>query len=65
MEEKIDIVYENVKTGERYVFCGEAINTTNKVDGQEMIIYRALTNYDSPTFVRSKKEFNRKFCRVV
>ena len=53
--------FKNIKTGNIYAFVGDAINTTNKDDGKEMIIYTDFKH----TFVREIDEFNQNFVPIV
>lgn len=65
MEKTNKRIFENIKTKKKYIFCGIAIDTTNKKDGTPMIIYRQDTDCDGPTFVRNRDEFHKKFIEVI
>jgi len=47
----------HLKTGDEYRVIGEAIDATNTLDSQPVVIYRG----NGQTFVREKQEFNEKF----
>lgn len=51
----------HIKTGNIYQYVDSAINATNEVDGQKVVIYRN----DRLTFVREQDEFWEKFEEVV
>ena len=67
-----DIYYKNKKTGKIYIVMHiEAINTTNKNDGEIMILYQEVI-YEKiddiinnlKIFAREKKEFYEKFEQI-
>ncbi|MDD5353084.1 MAG: hypothetical protein PHS93_07995 [Candidatus Omnitrophica bacterium] len=53
----INKMYKNKKTGKIYYAMFDAIDCTNKDDGQKMIIYSDGVN----KFTREENEFNEKF----
>lgn len=60
------MVYINNKTKNFYEVLYEAIDATNSRDGNEVIVYRELTNalpegQQPKVFVRDKSEFFKKF----
>ena len=56
-------VYRNKKNKKLYVVLHkELINCTNKVDGQEMILYTLLGD-SNKKFCREKNEFFEKFTK--
>lgn len=55
--------FEHKKSGEIYIKVGEATNTTNKDDGDNMIIYVSAEDW-CLTFVREEKEFYDKFTEL-
>jgi len=56
--------YRNKKSGKMYVFLGVAINCTNDMDGDLMVLYREDGVFDTE-FVRESTEFYSKFEEVV
>ena len=54
------IKYRHIKSGKIYFVIGFALNSTNKDDGQKMVIYRPENNPDT-IFVREMNEFGKKF----
>lgn len=66
------MTYKHIKSGNLYyVFTDDAINTTNNLDGQLLVIYRKIIQGkhaniidDSNTFVREYIEFHEKFVKV-
>ena len=54
--------FRNKKTGEIYNYCDIVTNTTNKDDGQKMVLYqKRLPNGEVYQFVRDISEFILKF----
>ena len=59
-------VYRHKKTGNFYLAFGKIINTTNRLDGQSMVLYGELGK-DLPAltkFAREEKEFLEKFEKI-
>lgn len=52
-------VYENIKTGGKYIYLGKVVDSTNSRDGNFMVIYCSLLNNE--IYVRDYKEFHEKF----
>jgi len=50
----------NIKTGRLYRYEREVVNTTNKNDGEKMVLY----SKDNMYFVREKTEFFKKFIKT-
>lgn len=60
-------VYQNLKTGDLYeIIEGNAINTTNRFDGMQMVVYKRYDpsgelDPEQKVFTREKWQFKRKF----
>lgn len=52
--------YKNIKTGNRYIVQGTALDVTANID-REMVVYMPVAAHEIKLLVRELSEFKQKF----